>query len=767
MINKELEMTIEAAIRDARKRGHEFLTVEHILSAVIHTDRGAEIIIHCGGEPEALKKAIEEFFEEHVPLVSSEEDSVPQPTLGFERVIQRAIDHAYSAEKKEIDAGDILSQIFLEKDSHAVHFLNNEGITRFDVLEYISHGAIHDARHLPDETGGDEDERLSEDGSRIATDPLKTFAIDLTERAGKGEIDPLVGRTAETDRAIQVLSRRRKNNIVFVGEPGVGKTALVEGLAMRIVEGSVPASLKDTRIFSLDMGSVLAGTKYRGDFEARMKATIKAIEKIPNAILFIDEIHTIVGAGATSGGSLDASNILKPSLISGRLRCIGASTYEEYKNHFEKDRALSRRFQKIEIREPDISETVTILKGLRSYYEEFHEVKYSTNALKAAAELSAKYINDRFLPDKAIDVIDEAGALLKIASPESKRRIVGYREVEQVVSKIAKIPARTVSTSDMDKLKGLEHELKSVVFGQDDAIRHLISAIKRSRAGLATPDKPVGSFLFTGPTGVGKTEVAKQLAEALGNQFLRFDMSEYMEKHTVARLIGAPPGYVGFDQGGLLTDAMRKNPYSVLLLDEIEKAHPDIFSILLQVMDYATLTDNNGKKADFRNAILIMTSNAGAAEIDRKSIGFGDRGGESASQSKEAIKKLFTPEFRNRLDGIITFNPLSHDIMLRVVDKFLNELRGQLARKKVTIETSKNVRAWLAVKGHDPLYGARPLSRVIQTEIKDTLTDEVLFGHLKKGGHVLIDLKDDRPVFNYTADPEGKRTGAGSSGTTR
>jgi len=718
----------------------------------VHTDRGADIIIHCGGEPEALKKALEDFFGEHVPLVSEDADTVPQPTLGFERVIQRAIDHAYSAEKKEIDAGDILSQIFLEKDSHAVHFLHNEGINRFDVLEYISHGAIHDmSRSLPDETGEEEDEKFREDGVRIGTDPLRTFAVDLTEKAKKGEIDPLVGRISETDRAIQVLSRRRKNNIVFVGEPGVGKTALVEGLAMRIVDGTVPASLKETRIFSLDMGSILAGTKYRGDFEARMKATIKAIEKIPNAILFIDEIHTIVGAGATSGGSLDASNILKPSLMSGRLRCIGASTYEEYKNHFEKDRALSRRFQKIEIREPDIDETVTILKGLRSYYEEFHQVKYSANALKAAAELSAKYINDRFLPDKAIDVIDEAGALLKISSPEGKRRIVGFREVEQVVSKIAKIPARTVSTSDMDKLKGLEDELKSVVFGQDDAIHHLISAIKRSRAGLSSPDKPVGSFLFTGPTGVGKTEVAKQMAEALGNQFLRFDMSEYMEKHTVARLIGAPPGYVGFDQGGLLTDAMRKNPYSVLLLDEIEKAHPDIFSILLQVMDYATLTDNNGKKADFRNAILIMTSNAGAAEIDRKSIGFGDRRGESSSQSRDAINKLFTPEFRNRLDGIITFNPLSHDIMLRVVDKFINELREQLRRKKVTLEISDAVRTWLAEKGHDPLYGARPLARVIQTEIKDTLTDEVLFGSLKKGGNVYVDLKDNRPTFDYAS----------------
>lgn len=749
MLNKELELTIEAAIRDAGERRHEYLTVEHILFAVLHTEKGVEVIGNCGGNPARLKRSLEEFFDQLVPKRPAGSDTQTYPTVGFERVFQRAIDHAYSAEKREIDAGDILAQIFFEKDSHAVHFLHKEGITRIDVLNYISHGMIKEGIPSPSEESEDKEKPCEEEG-RPSGDPLKTFTVNLTQKAERGEIDPLVGRDPELERTIHVLSRRRKNNIVFVGEPGVGKTAMVEGLALKIVKGQIPEGMKGTQIFSLDMGAVLAGTRYRGDFEARMKATIKNIEKIPNAILFIDEIHTIVGAGATSGGSMDASNILKPALISGRLRCIGASTYEEYKNYFEKDRALSRRFQKIEIREPDIEETVRILKGLKSYYEDFHQVRYSESALKAAAELSAKYINDRFLPDKAIDVIDEAGALLKISASPGQKKTVGAREIEWVVARIAKIPPRTVTASDRDKLMVLEDELKQVVFGQDDAIHSLVSAIKRSRAGLSSPDKPIGSFLFTGPTGVGKTEVSKQVASVLGIQFIRFDMSEYMEKHTVSRLIGAPPGYVGFDQGGLLTDAIRKYPHSVLLLDEIEKAHPDIFSILLQVMDYATLTDNNGKKADFRNVTLVMTSNAGASEMDKGSIGFGDSRRESSAQSKGAIVRVFSPEFRNRLDGVIAFNPLSSEIMKKVVDKFVNELRQQLAKKKVSLEISESVRGWLAEKGYDPLYGARPLARIIQAELKDALSEEVLFGRLKKGGSVSVELKEDRPAFDFS-----------------
>jgi ATP-dependent Clp protease ATP-binding subunit ClpA len=596
----------------------------------------------------------------------------------------------------------------------------------------------------------DEDGAVHPEGEqKKARDPLGLFATDLTEKAEKGDLDPLVGRENELKRTVQVLSRRRKNNIVFVGEPGVGKTAVVEGLALKIHEGHVPDMLKGTRIFALDMGGLLAGTKYRGDFEARLKSTIKSIEKIPGAILFIDEIHTIVGAGATSGGSLDASNILKPVLISGRLRCIGATTYEEYKNYFEKDRALSRRFQKIEIQEPDIKETFAILKGLKEYYENFHGVKYTDNALKAAAELSAKYVNDRYLPDKAIDVVDEAGALLKLSPSRKRKKIIGPKEVEKVVARMAKIPSRTISTSDMDKLKVLDAELRRVVFGQDDAIASLVSSIKRARAGLGSPEKPIGSFLFTGPTGVGKTEISKQMASVLGIQFIRFDMSEYMEKHTVARLIGAPPGYVGFDQGGLLTDAIRKHPYSVLLLDEVEKAHPDIFSILLQVMDYATLTDHNGKKADFRNVILIMTSNAASQEMDRNVIGFGDRRTDNQSKGTAAVNKLFSPEFRNRLDAIITFKPLTSEIMKKVVDKFIHELQNQLQGKKTRIAVSEGARDWLAEKGFDPRYGARPLGRVIQTEIKDILSEEILFGKLSNGGEVYIDIDLDRLRFEY------------------
>ncbi len=751
MINKEFELTIEAIIRDAKSRNHEYLTVEHILFAVLHDELGLDIIKGCGGNISALRSSIEKYFDEHVPKLKKGYDIYPQPTVGFQEVFQKAMLHTGSAEKQEIDAGDILASIFLDEDSHAAYLLKSEGIKRIDVLNYISHGIRKEALEEAEEDGDEAEPVYHEDEEPSPQkDPLKSFTVNLSEKADRGNIDPLIGRENEVKRTIQVLSRRRKNNVIFVGEPGVGKTAIVEGLALKIHEGRVPGVLKKARIFSLDMGALLAGTRYRGDFEARLKSTISSLEKMPDAILFIDEIHTVVGAGATSGGSMDASNILKPVLNSGRLKCIGASTYEEYKNYFEKDRALSRRFQKIEVHEPDITETIDILRGLKSYYEKFHGVTYTESSLKAAAELSAKYVNDKYLPDKAIDVIDEAGAVLKLSPLYSSRKVVGTREIEKVVAKIARIPSRTVSTSDMEKLRGLEEELKMAVFGQDDAIHSLVSAIKRARAGLGSPEKPIGSFLFSGPTGVGKTEVSKQMAAVLGIKFLRFDMSEYMEKHTVARLIGAPPGYVGFDQGGLLTDEIRKHPYSVLLMDEIEKAHPDIFSILLQVMDYATLTDNNGKKADFRNVILIMTSNAGAKEMGRGIVGFGERGRDTGSKSKEAIDKLFNPEFRNRLDATITFAPLTSEIMKKVVDKFIAELAGQLKQKKVRVTLSDSAVNWLASKGYDPVYGARPLARLIQTTIKDVLSEEMLFGRLKKGGNVSISLKGDELSFVYS-----------------
>ncbi|RJQ13408.1 MAG: ATP-dependent Clp protease ATP-binding subunit ClpA [Nitrospiraceae bacterium] len=748
MINKELELSIEATIREAEAGRHEYLTVEHILFAVLHNDWGAEIITACGGNISGLKPLLEDFFNNKVPRLPENTVSYPKPTVAFKRVIQAAVDHVRSAEKQETDAGDILSAIFLEKDSHAVHFLESEGIARLDILNYISHGITKAGPNQEDDITG-EPEIFPEKKQTPKNDTVRQFTVDLVQKAADGGIDPLVGRDKELKRTVQVLCRRRKNNVVFVGDPGVGKTAIVEGLALKIHKGEIPDLLKKARIFSLDMGGILAGTKYRGDFEARLKTTIKGLEEIPDAILFIDEIHTVVGAGATSGGSMDASNILKPVLNSGKLRCIGASTYEEYKNHFEKDRALSRRFQKIEINEPDIDGTFLILKGLKSYYEEYHGVKYTDAALRTAAELSSKYINDKYLPDKAIDVIDEAGALLKLSPSFKNKKTVGQHEVEDVVAKIAKIPKRNVSTSDTDKLRKLEDELKNSVFGQDEAIHSLASSIKRSRAGLGTTEKPIGSFLFTGPTGVGKTEVSKTIANVLGIQFTRFDMSEYMEKHTVSRLIGAPPGYVGFDQGGLLTDAIRKHPHSVLLLDEIEKAHPDIFSILLQVMDYATLTDNNGKKADFRNVVLIMTSNAGTTDMSKGVVGFGDRVKDTRSKGRDAINRLFSAEFRNRLDSTITFNSLTPEIMMKVVDKFINELQRQLAGKKVAITISDNAKKYLSEHGYNPQLGARPLGRLLQKEIKDVLSEEILFDKLMKGGRVFIDLEKDKLIFDY------------------
>ena len=748
MINKELEIIIEATVRDAESRRHEYLTVELILYAILHDEWGIDIITGCGGDVEGLKGLLEDFFENRVPRLPADSRGLPEPTVAFRRIFQTAVSHVKSSEKPEADAGDMLAAIFQEKDSTAVHLLLSEGITRLDVLNYVSHGISKNAgMPMEDELPGTETgpEKKKEHG----TDALRQFTVDLVRKAADNGIDPLIGREKELKRTIQVLARRRKNNVVFVGEPGVGKTAVVEGLALKIHKGEVPRMLMNARIYQLDMGGILAGTKYRGDFEARLKATIRELEAVPDSILFIDEIHTIVGAGATGSGSMDASNILKPILNAGRLKCIGASTYEEYKKYFEKDRALSRRFQKIELQEPGPAETFLILKGVKSYYEEHHGVRYTDTALKAAAELSSKYINDKYLPDKAIDVIDEAGALLSLSPAYDRKKTVGQAEIESVVSKIANIPKRNVSTSDTEKLKRLEDELKMSVFGQDEAIHSLASSIRRSRAGLGAPERPIGSFLFTGPTGVGKTEVSKTVASVLGIRFIRFDMSEYMEKHTVARLIGAPPGYVGFDQGGLLTDEIKKHPHSVLLLDEIEKAHPDIFSILLQVMDYATLTDNNGKKADFRNVIIIMTSNAGSGEMGRNTIGFGDRSRDTLSKSGDAVKRMFSAEFRNRLDSIMTFNPLSPAVMNRVVDKFLNGLREQLKQKKVLITVSDSAREWLAVHGYDPRHGARPLGRLIQTAVTDVLSEEVLFGKLFRGGEVFIDLDMDKLTFRY------------------
>jgi len=747
MINKEFELIMEATIKDARSQRHEYLTVEHILYAILHDDLGADVVKSCGGNISSIKKALAGYFVEYFNKLAPKSNTYPKPTVGFQRVLQRAIAHVQSSGKEETDAGDILSAIFFEEDSHAVHILHQEGIQRIDVLEYISHGMakLREDGSAPQEQ---EDRDKESQEERPSDDPLRLYTVNLVEKAVRKEIDPLVGRKSELERMVQVLCRRRKNNVILVGEPGVGKTAVVEGLALNIQSGIVPDILKKSRIYSLDMGALIAGTKYRGDFEARLKGTIKALERIPDAILFIDEIHTIVGAGATSGGSMDASNILKPVLNSGRLRCIGASTYEEYKNYFEKDRALSRRFQKLEIQEPSIVETVSILQGLKSYYEDFHQVRYSQGALKAAVELSAKYINDKYLPDKAIDVIDEAGALSRL-SGRAGTHTISTAEVENIVAKIAKIPPQTVSQSDIKKLMTLDPDLKKVVFGQDEAIASLVASIKRIRAGMSSPERPVGSFLFLGPTGVGKTEVSKQMAAVMGVKFIRFDMSEYMEKHTVSRLIGAPPGYVGFDQGGLLTDAIRKHPYAVLLLDEIEKAHPDIFNILLQIMDYATLTDNSGKKADFRNVILIMTSNAGAKDMDRQVIGFGDRSQDTRMKGKDAITNLFSPEFRNRIDTMLTFKPLTQEIMKKVVDKFMTELRSSMRKKRIKILLSEEAQTWLAAKGHDPAHGARPLGRLMQEKIKDILSDEVLFGKLRKGGTVAIGVHDDILTFAY------------------
>jgi ATP-dependent Clp protease ATP-binding subunit ClpA len=750
MISKELEGTLNVALKEAKRRRHEYVCLEHLLFALLQDKDASGAIINCGGDIERLRKSLEEFFNGQLAKLPDGFDQDPQQTLSFHRVLQRAVIHAQSAEKKEINGGNLLIAMFREPDSYAVYLLEEQGITRFDVVNYVSHGIskIATGEEWPPQGEQGEEEQSEDEGKpgrRVK--PLEAFAVNLVTKAQQGNIDPLIGRDDEIERTIHVLCRRRKNNPIYVGDPGVGKTAIAEGLALKIHRGEVPDALKDAVIYSLDMGALLAGTKFRGDFEARLKGVLTGLKKQKNAILFIDEIHTLVGAGATSGGSMDASNILKPALASGELKCIGSSTYHDYKSYFERDRALARRFQKIEVPEPSIDEAYKILQGLSPHYEKHHGVHYSTAALHAAVDLSAKHINDRKLPDKAIDVIDEVGAAVKILPADKRKKTIGAKDIEKIVAKIAKIPPRSVSTSDKEQLQNLDRDLKLTVFGQDAAIDTLASTIKLSRSGLGLPEKPIGCFLFSGPTGVGKTEVAKQLAQIMGIEFIRFDMSEYMEKHTVSRLIGAPPGYVGFDQGGLLTDAINRNPYAVLLLDEIEKAHPDLFNILLQVMDHATLTDNNGRKADFRNIILIMTTNAGAREMSGAPLGFGVRS--NAGKGKEAIEKMFSPEFRNRLDAMIVFNSLGMEIIERVVDKFIIELDRQLNEKKVFLQLTPNARRWLAERGYDPSFGARPMARLIQNEIKRVLADEILFGKLQNGGKVEIDENEDKLTFKY------------------
>ncbi|THB81727.1 MAG: ATP-dependent Clp protease ATP-binding subunit ClpA [Desulfobacteraceae bacterium] len=748
MISKELSTALGFAVREAKKRRHEYVCVEHVLFAILNHEIGAATIEKCGGNPDNIKDELENFFSNKLTKIDTKEEYVLQQTIGFQRMIQRAINHARSAEKSEVNLGDILASIFQEKDSHAAHYLEAEGVTRLDVLKYISHSSPEKTKTTPEIPDKGFKQAPRKEKRKPKKDPLEMFTTDLLKRAEDEKIDPLIGRTVETERVMQVLCRRRKNNPILVGDPGVGKTAIAEGMALNIFKGEVPDLLKNCELYSLDMGSLLAGTKYRGDFEQRLKDVINALQEKEHALLIVDEIHTVVGAGATSSGSMDASNILKPALSSGEIKCIGTTTYEEYKNHFEKDRAFSRRFEKIEVGEPTVEETTLILQGLRPYYEDHHGFEYPDETLEAAARLSSKYINDRFLPDKAIDVIDETGAYLRLKGSSRKKKVTPT-DVEKIIAKIAKVPVTSVNASDRSSLESLDKKLFKVIFGQDDAIQTLTTAIKRSRAGLAAPERPIGSFLFTGPTGVGKTEVARQLAANMGIEFLRFDMSEYMEKHAVSRLIGAPPGYVGFDQGGILTDSIRKHPHSVLLLDEIEKAHMDLYNILLQVMDYATLTDNNGKQADFRNVVIIMTSNAGAREMDANKIGFGSQTSDTDRKGMKAVERTFSPEFRNRLDGIVQFNHLSQDIMELIVDKNMKELREMLKAKEVALTYSASVRSHLARKGYDVKFGARPLARLIQAQIKDKLTDEILFGKLEKGGKVSIGFRNKKLSFNF------------------
>jgi ATP-dependent Clp protease ATP-binding subunit ClpA len=743
MLTKELQLSFNRAVDEAINRKHEYISLEHLLYALLHEKTATNVIRNCGGNIETMKRELEKYLLENYEEIKGDSNDFPEPTAAFQRVEQRAIMHAQASGQKQVNSGDILASIFLETSSNAKYVLEKQGITRLDILNFISHGVSKLTPKPEDHPEGEEED------TEVVQDPLAAFTVNLIERAAQGGIDPLIGRLKEIERTIQILCRRRKNNPIYVGDPGVGKTAIAEGLALKIHRNQVPEVLKGAEVFALDLGSMLAGTKYRGEFEQRLKAVINELKKKKGSILFIDEIHTIVGAGAVSGGSMDASNILKPALATGELRCIGSTTFPEYKASFERDRALARRFQKIEVSETTVPDTIKILEGLKKYYESHHSVRYSKEALVTAAELSAKYINDRFLPDKAIDVIDEAGAAVKLLPKRKRPKTLEPEDIELVVARMAKIPPKTVSVSDKDRLKNLEGDLKTVIYGQDHAIEQIVKAIKISRSGLGHPNKPIGSFLFSGPTGVGKTELTKQLAQSLGIEFLRFDMSEYMEKHTVSRLIGAPPGYVGFDQGGLLTDAINRTPYSVLVLDEIEKAHPDVFNILFQVMDHATLTDNNGKKADFRNVILIMTTNAGGREISNDSIGFNK--GATGSKGKGVIERTFSPEFRNRLDGWVAFNSLEADSIKRVVDKFLNEVREQVAEKNVLIEMSDAARDWLAEKGYDKQMGARPMARLIQSKIKEPLAEEILFGQLQEGGKLMLDVKDSELMLEFSS----------------
>ncbi|MDR6535511.1 ATP-dependent Clp protease ATP-binding subunit ClpA [Variovorax soli] len=760
MIAQELEVSLHMAFVEARQQRHEFITVEHLLLALLDNPSAAEVLRACSANVDDLRASLTNFIKDNTPQVAGTDDVDTQPTLGFQRVIQRAIMHVQSTGngKKEVTGANVLVAIFGEKDSHAVYYLHQQGVTRLDVVNFIAHGikksdppeaakSSSESSSEGEESGGEKNEKSS---------PLEQFTQNLNQMAKDGKIDPLIGREYEVERVIQILCRRRKNNPLLVGEAGVGKTAIAEGLAWRITQGDVPEILAESHVYSLDMGALLAGTKYRGDFEQRLKGVLKSLKDKPNAILFIDEIHTLIGAGAASGGTLDASNLLKPALSSGQLKCIGATTFTEYRGIFEKDAALSRRFQKVDVVEPTVQETVDILKGLKSRFEEHHGVKYGVAALQAAAELSAKYINDRHLPDKAIDVIDEAGAAQRILPANKRKKTISKSEVEEIVAKIARIPPANVSNDDRGKLQNIERDLKSVVFGQDKALEVLASSVKMARSGLGRDDKPIGSFLFSGPTGVGKTEAAKQLAYIMGIELIRFDMSEYMERHAVSRLIGAPPGYVGFDQGGLLTEAITKKPHAVLLLDEIEKAHPDIFNVLLQVMDHGTLTDNNGRKADFRNVIIVMTTNAGAETMNKATIGFTNP--RQAGDEMGDIKRLFTPEFRNRLDAIVSFKSLDEQIILRVVDKFLLQLETQLAEKKVDVTFTDTLRKHLAKKGFDPLMGARPMQRLIQDTIRRALADELLFGRLQEGGRLTVDL-DDKEEVQLDIQPVPKKEG--------
>jgi len=749
MIAQELEVSLHMAFVEARQKRHEFITVEHLLLALLDNPSAAEALRACGAGIEQLRRDLTRFIGEHTPTVAGDDEIDTQPTLGFQRVIQRAILHVQSSGRKEVNGANVLVAIFGEKDSHAVYYLQKQGVSRLDVVNFISHGISK----VPQSAPRNEPESEAESEPQSASGPLESYTINLNALALQGKIDPLIGRDQELERVIQTLCRRRKNNPLLVGEAGVGKTAIAEGLARRIVESDIPEILAKANVYCLDMGSLLAGTKYRGDFEQRLKGVLKQLSENPQAILFIDEIHTLIGAGSASGGTLDASNLLKPALSTGQLKCIGATTYNEYRGIFEKDHALSRRFQKIDVNEPSSAEAVEILKGLKSRFESHHGIKYSAAALTSAVELSVRFIPDRHLPDKAIDVIDEAGAAQRILPKSRQKKMIGKIDIEEIVAKIARIPSTHVSSDDRNNLRNLDRDLKAVVFGQDAAIDALAKAIKMARSGLGNPGKPIGSFLFSGPTGVGKTEVAKQLAYCLGNDLVRFDMSEYMERHAVSRLIGAPPGYVGFDQGGLLTEAITKKPYSVLLLDEIEKAHPDIYNILLQVMDHGTLTDNNGRKADFRNVVIIMTTNAGQEAIQKSLMGFTPS--RQAGDEMAEIKRIFTPEFRNRIDACISFRSLDHDVILRVVDKFLMQLETQLHDKKVEAVFTAKLKEHLAAKGFDPLMGARPMARLIQDTIRASLADELLFGRLAAGGHVTVDLDDDAKVkLIFEEEPE-------------